>query len=170
MKLWIIFLLVASALGQVQVRSYTRSDGTVVAAYTRHSRGDTKLYNSSSPPPVEPPASKPRKPKPVPINPCVVVDPGFIVCGGVVVGRSSVGSVVRDSQGKIARSPAAKKSLQSQEPCPTNGKTRGRCPGYVIDHIVPLACGGLDDPVNMQWQDSAAAKAKDKWERKQCGK
>jgi hypothetical protein len=47
------------------------------------------------------------------------------------------------------------------------GYPNGR-PGYVIDHIVPLACGGADAPSNMQWQTVAAAKAKDKWERKGC--
>ncbi|HVB33764.1 MAG TPA: HNH endonuclease signature motif containing protein [Patescibacteria group bacterium] len=40
--------------------------------------------------------------------------------------------------------------------------------GHVIDHIDPLACGGLDAPSNMQWQTIAAAKAKDKVERKHC--
>jgi hypothetical protein len=38
----------------------------------------------------------------------------------------------------------------------------------VIDHIKPLACGGLDAPSNMQWQTVAAAKAKDKTERIGC--
>jgi len=47
------------------------------------------------------------------------------------------------------------------------GYARGR-PGYVIDHVRPLACGGADAPSNMQWQTSAAAKAKDKVERKGC--
>lgn len=47
------------------------------------------------------------------------------------------------------------------------GYPHGR-PGYVIDHIVPLACGGLDAPANMQWQTIAAAKDKDKTERRGC--
>lgn len=42
--------------------------------------------------------------------------------------------------------------------------------GHVIDHIVPLACGGTDAPANMQWQTTADAKAKDRMERKACGR
>ncbi|MDD8018261.1 MAG: HNH endonuclease signature motif containing protein [Bacteroidota bacterium] len=45
-----------------------------------------------------------------------------------------------------------------------SGYPHGR-PGYVVDHIVPLANGGSDSPSNMQWQTKADAKAKDKWER-----
>ena len=45
------------------------------------------------------------------------------------------------------------------------GYPHGR-PGYVVDHIKPLAKGGADSPSNMQWQSIAEAKAKDKWERK----
>lgn len=47
------------------------------------------------------------------------------------------------------------------------GYPKGR-KGYVVDHIVPLACGGSDSPSNMQWQTAAAGKAKDKVERKGC--
>ena len=37
--------------------------------------------------------------------------------------------------------------------------------GHVVDHICPLACGGLDDPINMQWQTEMEARLKDKIER-----
>ena len=47
------------------------------------------------------------------------------------------------------------------------GYPNGR-PGYVIGHIVPLACGGADAPSNMAWQSIAEAKAKDKVERVGC--
>ena len=40
--------------------------------------------------------------------------------------------------------------------------------GYVIDHSVPLACGGADAPSNMQWQTKEETKAKDRWERDGC--
>jgi hypothetical protein len=42
----------------------------------------------------------------------------------------------------------------------------GACPCYWRDHIVPLACGSLDSPGNMQWQTTAEAKAKYRWETK----
>jgi hypothetical protein len=35
-------------------------------------------------------------------------------------------------------------------------------------HIVPFACGGADAVWNMQWQTVAAAKAKDRSERRGC--
>lgn len=66
------------------------------------------------------------------------------------------------------RSAKAKRDFQKAYPCPATGKKTGACPGYVIDHINPLACGGADAPANMQWQTYSSAKKKDKWERKGC--
>jgi hypothetical protein len=66
------------------------------------------------------------------------------------------------------RSYKAKASFKYSNPCPSTGRYKGSCPGYVIDHVIPLACGGADEPRNMQWQTKAEAKAKDKWERKGC--
>lgn len=79
---------------------------------------------------------------------------------------STYSGVRRDSHGRIKRSAEAKDAFKRQHPCPSTGKRSGACPGYVIDHIRPLANGGADDPSNMQWQTKADAKAKDKWERK----
>jgi hypothetical protein len=76
-------------------------------------------------------------------------------------------SCVRDKHGRIKRSTAAISNFKKQHPCPATGKTAGRCPGYIIDHVKPLECGGTDVPSNMQWQTSAAAKAKDRTEA-QC--
>src|SRR5579864_1674331 len=61
-------------------------------------------------------------------------------------------SVQRDTHGKIKRSEAAKDAFKHQHPCPANGRSSGSCPGYVIDHVRPLECGGADAPSNMQWQ------------------
>jgi hypothetical protein len=81
--------------------------------------------------------------------------------------RSSYSSTVqRDSHGKIKRSEKARRAFMKTHPCPATGKTSGACHGYVVDHVKSLASGGVDDPSNMQWQTVAAAKEKDKWERK----
>ena len=71
---------------------------------------------------------------------------------------------------KAHRDHRAIAAFKHDHPCPATGKSKGPCKGYVIDHIKPLACGGPDRPSNMQWQTTADAKAKDKWERKACGK
>ncbi len=62
------------------------------------------------------------------------------------------------------RSTAAKNAFKKGHPCPANGKTAGACPGYVIDHVFPLACGGPDASENMQWQTRKDAHEKDLWE------
>lgn len=62
------------------------------------------------------------------------------------------------------RDPAERAAFMRQNPCPSTGKTRGACPGYVVDHIQPLKRGGCDCPSNMQWQTIEQGKAKDRWE------
>lgn len=76
--------------------------------------------------------------------------------------------VERDADGRIKRSEKAKHDFKAENPCPATGKRTGACPGYVIDHIQALACGGADSPANMQWQTVAEGKAKDAWERDGC--
>jgi len=70
--------------------------------------------------------------------------------------------------GKTYRDPAQRAAFMQQHPCPSTSKTKGRCPGYVVDHIKPLCAGGADHPSNMQWQTVAQAKKKDRLEREQC--
>ena len=68
------------------------------------------------------------------------------------------------------RSRAVTREFQREHPCPSTGLTRGACPGYRKDHVVPLACGGPDAVSNLQWQTIADAKAKDVWERRACAR
>ncbi|SRR5439155_2933415 len=65
----------------------------------------------------------------------------------------------RDSNGRIKRSAEAKKDFMKQ-----TGYPKGR-KGYLVDHVVPLECGGADSPSNMQWQTVTEAKIKDRTER-----
>lgn len=112
------------------VKSYTKKDGTHVAAHDRKSKDDSSSSKNE------------KKPSATP--------------------KASSSTTTRDSHGKIKRDKNAVKSFEKQ-----TGYPKGR-PGYVIDHIIPLACGGPDIPLNMQWQSAADAKAKDKIERKGC--
>ena len=74
----------------------------------------------------------------------------------------------------VPASAAAERSLKAEvlfrlaNPCPASGQTYGECKGYVIDRIIPLICGGAEDPSNMQWQTIAQAREKDKWEKIGC--
>ncbi len=72
----------------------------------------------------------------------------------------------RDSHGKIKRSRAAVAEFKRQHPCPVTLKSSGSCYGWIVDHVIPLQCGGLDTPENMAWQMKAQAHEKDLWEGK----
>jgi hypothetical protein len=78
--------------------------------------------------------------------------------------------IPRNADGTIKRSQAAKRKFAREHPCPSTGFTTGACAGWYIDHVIPLACGGCDDIINMQWLPEAQWKDKSKWERKvYCG-
>lgn len=85
-----------------------------------------------------------------------------------VVAAIHAHAVDRDAHGKIARSQQMRHAFKKLHPCPANGHRKGPCPGYVIDHVVPLCAGGPDRISNMQWQTVADAKAKDRLERVEC--
>ena len=63
------------------------------------------------------------------------------------------------------RDPEVPRTFQRTHPCPSTGRTSGRCPGYVRDHVVPLCAGGADSPSNIQWQtrEAGARKDRDEW-------
>ena len=81
---------------------------------------------------------------------------------------SLLAAIPLSAQANIIRSQTAKNHFKANHPCPTNGNRHGSCPGYVIDHIKALACGGADAPINMQWKSIESGKEKDAWERIGC--
>ena len=83
-----------------------------------------------------------------------------------IVGALAVSSVSANEH----RSLEVKHEFQREHPCPSTGSPTGRCPGYIKDHVVPLACGGPDSVANLQWQTVDDARAKDAWERKACAR
>jgi hypothetical protein len=76
--------------------------------------------------------------------------------------------LLASSTNAAERSQAERRAFQRAEPCPANDQRRGPCPGYVVDHIVPLCAGGADRQENMQWQPLAESMIKDNQERQLC--
>ena len=128
----------------VHVRGYYRKDGTYVAPHDRRPPGSAPPASSSSP------ASRGRSTS---YRRDYVAD-----------GYTAHPSVQRDKHGRIKRSRSARSAFMREHPCPATRRTSGSCPGYVVDHVRALECGGADAPSNMQWQTVADAKAKDKIE------
>ena len=69
---------------------------------------------------------------------------------------------------KTERGTTARATFKKLHPCPSTDQPVGPCPGWIVDHIVPLCADGADHPDNMQWQTAEAARAKDNDERTRC--
>lgn len=65
-----------------------------------------------------------------------------------------------------ARDPKQVRIFRAANPCPSTKQTTGACPGFFVDHIIPLALYGPDRPDNMQWLSIEDGKKKDRlqWE------
>lgn len=66
------------------------------------------------------------------------------------------------------RSRVLRAEFQRLNPCPANGKSRGPCPGFNIDHREALICGGKDELSNLQWLPVAEHREKTRVEVKLC--
>ena len=97
----------------------------------------------------------------------------MLPAAGSLAGRQHTGALRRSNycvtcerspSGRIRHSSSARHAFRELHLCPATGSTAGPCPGYVVDHDLPLKRGGTDSPENMQWQSTADAKAKDRVE------
>jgi hypothetical protein len=84
------------------------------------------------------------------------------------------GEPARDAKGTIIRRADVLYAYRKAHPCPVTGKTTGACPGWSMDHIVPLAKGGCDMVSNLAWMPNsikscAAPNCIDRWERTYYG-
>jgi hypothetical protein len=61
-----------------------------------------------------------------------------------------------------------RRAFLTAHPCPLTGLIKGRCPGYVIDHVIPLACGGADAVENMHWMRLDEMRVKDRAALREC--
>lgn len=75
----------------------------------------------------------------------------------------------RTADGRIKRRADVLAAFRRAHPCPATGRTAGPCPGWALDHVIPLACGGCDAVSNLQWlplaiKSAAGTAPKDRWE------
>lgn len=80
------------------------------------------------------------------------------------------GPPARNESGTIIRSTWMRDTFKKIHPCPSTGLTSGACPGWQIDHVLPLASCGCDTLGNLQWlpveiKTCAGIYCKDRWER-----
>ncbi len=81
------------------------------------------------------------------------------------------GEPEREADGTIKRRSDVLRAFRSYYPCPSTGEHVGACPGWQVDHVLPLCAGGCDAVRNLQWLPAAIKSGpgtlpKDRWERR----
>ena len=81
------------------------------------------------------------------------------------------GEPERDAKGRIKRDPKVLRAFVAVFPCPTTLRHSTSCPGFALDHTIPLASGGCHTTGNLTWMPTALKSCagrvcKDRWERK----
>lgn len=79
----------------------------------------------------------------------------------IVIWFMTHGSLAQAATPRGTKAPA---EFRKYTACPATNKFTGPCPGYIMDHMVPLRCNGPDVATNLQWQTRAESDAKDRWE------
>lgn len=95
---------------------------------------------------------------PLPGEPGAIDDPRY--CG----------EPVRHENGRIKRSHEVLQKFVAVFPCPATLEHSTSCPGWQIDHTIPLASGGCDSVANLTWlpvqiKTCSHDYCKDRWER-----
>jgi hypothetical protein len=70
----------------------------------------------------------------------------------------------------FSRSAREVRVFRSTHPCPSTDRYRGACPGYQVDHSIPLCAGGPDHQANLHWLSSADHRFKTFIDVRECRK
>jgi hypothetical protein len=70
------------------------------------------------------------------------------------------GEVPREANGDIKRDPKVTREFRKLYACPSTGKFTGACPGWAMDHPLPIDCGFADAVWNLQWLPDEIKSAK----------
>jgi hypothetical protein len=69
---------------------------------------------------------------------------------------------------RIQRSAAEVLAFKRANPCPSTQLRRDACPGYQVDHVMPLCAGGADKTENLQWLTVADHRVKTQKDLRVC--
>lgn len=80
------------------------------------------------------------------------------------------GTPRRTPTGLIIRRTDVISAFRKVHQCPSTNLYKGACPGWAMNHVIPLACGGCDAVSNLQWlpndvKSAAGPHAVDRFER-----
>ena len=80
-----------------------------------------------------------------------------------------VENIRRDADGSIHRRSDVLRAFRAMYACPSTRLHSGSCPGWQMDHPIPLARGGCDAVSNIQWlpieiKTCRVWYCKDRWE------
>lgn len=78
------------------------------------------------------------------------------------------------ADGSNYRSSSVLAAYRRLHPCPVTGRSTGPCPGWAINHVIPLEKGGCDAVINLQWIPVQVKSCRedycvDRWERRYYG-
>lgn len=83
------------------------------------------------------------------------------------------GPIIRNADGTIKRDQKVVEEFKKLHPKPSADLLGAPCDVWEADHVVSLACGGVDAVSNMQWLPTCLKRikkyGKDSWERKVYG-
>lgn len=74
------------------------------------------------------------------------------------------------AEARIPRDRAQVRAFRAENPCPATGLVHGACPGWHVDHVLPLCAGGGDRPSNMQWITKEDHRFKTLVDERECRK
>lgn len=69
---------------------------------------------------------------------------------------------------QASRSRDAVAEFKRLNPCPATGQSHGKCPGYVVELVVPRCADGRHVASNMTWHLAAQVEDKRRWEQQYC--
>lgn len=82
--------------------------------------------------------------------------PALAICLPVwanpLIDERYVNEIKRDANGQIVRRADVLVAFKKAHACPSTGKDNGACPGWQMNHVIPLACKGADTVSNLSWQ------------------